>query len=173
LRATRWVRFVVTFALGVAVAFGGTTAGAAPKASACQLLTTDRLRAALGSTFRVVYRYQTGTESDCEYDGIGPVRVATVEVDRGKQAKVVMAKALKVGRDTLKSVASDPPAKLAGLGQQAYYSLDRFLGEGSILVLDGTTFVAVSAVVALHNDTALVSKTVLTGLARQALARAK
>jgi hypothetical protein len=164
---------VVTFALGFAVAFGGTAAGAAPRSNACQLLTTDGLRAALGSTFRIGFRYQAGTESDCLYDGIGPVRVATFHVDRGKHGKVGMAKALKVRRETLKSIASDPPVKFAGLGQQAYYSLDRFLGEGSILVLDGNTFVAVSAVVALHNDTALVSETVLSGLARQALARAK
>lgn len=173
MRSARWVRLVVTFALGAAVAFGGTAAGAAPKVGACQLLTTDELSAALGTTFQPGSRYHAGTGTTCGYDGIGPVRGATVRVARGKQAKVAMAKTLKALRETLKSVDSDPPAKVAGLGKKAYYSLDSFLDEGSIEVLDGKTFLQVTAIVAPNNDTALVSESVLSGLAEKALARAK
>lgn len=170
MRSARWVRFVVTFALGGAVAFGG-TAGSAPNAGVCEVLTTDELSAALGSTFQPGSRYHAGTGTTCGYDGIGPVRGATVRVARGKQAKVAMAKTLKALREILKSVDSDPPVKVAGLGTKAYYSLDGFLDEGSIEVLDDKVFVQVTAIVAPNNDPALVSEAVLSGLAKQALAR--
>jgi len=172
-KPTRWARFAVTFTLGATVAFGGTAAGAATKASPCQLLTTSELGVALGSTFTAKPPYHAGTGITCGYDGVGPVRGATVRVARGKQAKVAMTKTLHALRDILKSVDSNPPAKVAGLGTKAYYSLDAFLGEGGIVVLDGKVFVQVTAIVAPNNDTALVSELVLKGLAKKALARAR
>jgi hypothetical protein len=169
----RWVRPVVTLVLGAAVAFGTLPAGAAPQAGACQLLTPDELSAALSSSFQPGSPYSAGTGTTCGYDGIGPVRGATVRIARGKQASVAMAKTLKALRDTLKSIHSEPPTKVAGLGDKAYYSLDDFLDEGSIEVLHGKTFVQVTAIVASRGDTALVSEAILRGLAKQALKRAK
>jgi hypothetical protein len=163
----------IAFALGTAVAFAGTAAAATPKAGPCQLLTTSELHAALGSTFQAKPPYHAGTGITCAYDGVGPVRGATVRVARGKQAKVAMAKTLHALRDTLKSINSNPPAKVAGIAKKAYYSLDAFLGEGGIVVLDGKIFVQVTAIVAPNNDTALVSESVFRALATQALARAR
>lgn len=172
MKSARWVCVVVSFALGGAFAFGG-TAGSAPRVGACDVLTTEELNAALGSTFQPGTPYHAGTGTTCGYDGIGPVRGATVRVARGKQAKVAMATTLKALREILKSVDSDPPVKVAGLGKKAYYSLDGFLDEGSIEVLDGKIFIQVTAIVAPDNDTALVSDAVLSGLAEKALVGAK
>ncbi len=169
MKSACWVLVVASFALG---AFGG-TAGSAPKADVCAFLTTDELNAALGSTFQPGSPYEAGAGTTCGYDGIGPVRGATVRVARGKHAKVAMAGTLKALREILESVDSDPPVKLAGLGKKAYYSLDGFLDEGSIEVLDGKIFIQVTAIVAPNNDTALVSNEVLRGLAEKVLARAK
>jgi len=169
----RGVRLVVTLVLGAAVAFGAMPAGAAPKVGACELLTTDELSAALSSSFQPGSPYSAGTGTTCGYDGIGPVRGATVRIARGKQASVAMAKTLKALRDTLKSIHSEPPTKVAGLGDRAYYSLDTFLDEGSVEVLHGKTFVQVTAIVAPGGNTALVSEAILGGLANQALQRAK
>lgn len=170
--STSRVRLVAAIALCAVVAFGG-TAASAPRAGVCALLTTDELAAALGSTFGHGPPYQAGTGTTCGYDGIGPVRGATVRVARGKHAKVAMTTTLRALRETLASVGSDPPVKIAGLGKKAYYSLDEFIGEGSIEVLDGKVFVQVTAIVAPNNDTALVSEAVLSELAKQALTRAK
>jgi len=153
--------------------FGGTPAVAATKNGPCQLLTTSELHAALGSTFLATPPYHAGTGITCAYDGVGPVRGATVRVARGKQAKAAMVSTLRALRDTLRSVNSNPPSKVAGLGKKAYYSLDAFLGEGGIVVLDGKTFVQVTAIVSPNNDTALVSTLVLKGLAKKALSHAK
>lgn len=144
--STSRVRLVAAIALCAVVAFGG-TAASAPRAGVCALLTTDELAAALGSTFGHGPPYQAGTGTTCGYDGIGPVRGATVRVARGKHAKVAMTTTLRALRETLASVGSDPPVKIAGLGKKAYYSLDEFIGEGSIEVLDGKVFVQVTAIV--------------------------
>jgi len=158
--------------LSLAVALAGAPAGAAPKASVCDLVTTAELNAALGSTFGPGNRYVAGTGVTCGFEGTGPVRGATVRVARGKAAKVAMAKTLRALRETLRSVHSNPPEKVAGLGDRAYSSLDEFLHEGSVEVLDGKTFVQVSAILAPGADPKLVSPRVLTGLAARALDRA-
>ncbi|MCJ7437347.1 MAG: hypothetical protein MUP97_06250 [Acidimicrobiia bacterium] len=170
--ATRSVRIIVVLSLVAAIALGGAPAGAAPKAAACDLVTTGELGAALGSTFGPGEQYVAGTGVTCGFEATGPVRGATVRVARGKQAKVAMTKSLKALRETLRSVDSDPPKKVAGLGDKAYYSLDEFLDEGSVEVLDGKTFVQVTAILSPGADPGLVSEQVLTGLARQALDRA-
>jgi hypothetical protein len=168
---------MVMVGLAVAVAVAGPSAGsaavAAPEVDACQLLTTDELGVALDSVFQPGSAYDAGTGTSCGFDGIGPVRGATVRVASGKQAKLAMTRTLKALRQTLRDVDSEPPRKVAGLGDKAYSSLDEFLGEGSIEVLDGKTFVQVTAIVAANGDTAAVSASVLRGLAEQALARAK
>jgi hypothetical protein len=169
----RWVRLVVTFVLGAVVAFWAPPASAAPKAGACELLTTDELSAALSSSFQPGSPYSAGTGTTCGYNGLGPVRGATVRVARGKQASGAMAKTLKALRDTLKSIHSKSPAKVAGLGDKAYYSLDDFLREASIEVLHGKTFIQVTAIVAPGGDTKRVSMSNLRSLAKQALKRAK
>ncbi len=159
--------------LGMAVAVAGPTgiAAAAPKVDACSALTTDELGAALDSVFQPGSAYDAGTGTSCGFDGVGPVRGATVRVAAGKQAKVAMTRTLKALRQTLHDVESAPPSKVRGLGDKAYSSLDEFLGEGSIEVLDGKTFVQVTAIVAANGDTTAVSESVLRGLAEQALAR--
>lgn len=146
---------------------------AATKNGPCRLLTTSELHAALGSTFTPKPPYHVGTGITCAYIGIGPVRGATVRVARGKQANVAMASTLRALRVTLQSVSSRPPSKVAGLGKKAYYSLDAFLGEGGIVVLDGKTFVQVTAIVSPNGDTALVSEDVLKRLAKKGLTRAR
>lgn len=166
------VRIVVMLSLAAAIALMAAPVGAAPKAAACDLVTTDELNAALGSTFGPGEQYVAGTGVTCGFEGTGPVRGATVRVARAKQAKVAMAKTLRALRETLRSVSSDPPKKVAGLGDKAYYSLDEFLDEGSVEVLDGKTFVQVTAIVSPGADPGLVSERVLTGLAQQALDRA-
>jgi hypothetical protein len=170
---TQGIRIGVAVVLGASVAFGAAAAGAAPKPGACELLTTDQLGLALESTFQPGSAYDAGTGTSCGYDGIGPVRGATVRVARGKEAKVAMARSLKALREILESIDSAPPTKVAGLGTKAYYSLDEFLDEGSIEVLDGKLFIQVTAIVAPSGDTALVSEAVLSGLAEEALAAAK
>lgn len=170
-------RSTMVVGLGAAVALAvlgvGGVAVAAPKVDACQLLTTDELGVALGSVFEPGSAFNAGTGTSCGFDGVGPVRGATVRVASGKQAKLAMTRTLKALRQTLHDIDSDPPSKVAGLGDKAYSSLDEFLGEGSIEVLDGKTFVQVTAIVAANGDTAAVSESVLQGLAEQALARAK
>jgi hypothetical protein len=163
---------VAVVALTAGSAAGAVTRAAAPKVDPCTLLTTDELGVALDSVFQPGSPYQAGTGTSCGFDGTGPVRGATVRVASGKQAKVAMARTLKALRQTLRDIDSGPPTKVAGLGDKAWYSLDEFLGEGSIEVLNGRTFVQVTAIVAPSGDTAAVSETVLRGLAEQALARA-
>jgi hypothetical protein len=165
---------MMVLALGTAVALAGLggIAAAAPKVDACQLLTTEELGVALDSVFQPGNAYDAGTGRSCGFDGIGPVRGATVRVASGKQAKLAMTRTLKALRQTLQGLDSDPPRRVTGLGDKAYYSLDEFLGEGSIEVLDGKTFVQVTAIVAANGDTAAVSESVLRGLAEQALVRA-
>ena len=172
-RSARRARLVATLVLGAAVTLGGAASGASAKVDACQLVTTGELSAALNSTFQPGSPYVAGIGITCGYDGTGPVRGATVRIARGKQAQVAMTTSLKALRETLRSVHSDPPVKVAKLGKKAYFSLDRFIGEGGIVVLDGTTFIQVTAVVAPNTDTAFVAKAVLRQLAEQALARAK
>ena len=164
---------LLTVVLGAAVAFGAMPAGAAPKAGACELLTTDELNVALSGSFRPGSPSSVGTGTTCGYEGMGRVRGATVRIARGKQASVAMTKTLKALRDTQRSIHGALPTKVAGLGDKAYYSLDTFLDEGSIEVLYDKTFVQVTAIVAPGGDPALVSDAVLRGLAKQALKRAR
>jgi hypothetical protein len=161
---------VVVVGAAVALAVISGAAVAAPKVDACSVLTTDELGAALDSVFQPGSAYDAGTGTSCGFDGIGPVRGATVRVAVGKQAKQAMTRTLKALRQTLHDIDSEPPTKVAGLGDKAWYSLDEFLGEGSIEVLDGKTFVQVTAIVAANGDTTVVSESVLRGLAEQALA---
>jgi hypothetical protein len=163
----------VTAAADVVTARAATPKVATPKVGACDLLSTDDLGLALGSAFQAGSPFDVGAGTSCGFDAIGPVRGATTRVVRGKAAKTAMATTLKALRDTLRSVDSAPPSKVAGLGDKAFYSLDEFLGEGSIEVLDGKTFVQVTAIVAPNGDQGLVSEAVLSGLAEQALAAAK
>lgn len=159
-------------AIGAVPASAATPKAATPKIGACGLLSTDELGLALESSFQPGSPFDAGTGTSCGFDAIGPVRGATTRVVRGKAAKTAMATTLKALREILRSVDSAPPSKVAGLGDKAYYSLDEFLGEGSIEVLDGKTFVQVTAIVAPKGDQALVSEAVLSGLAEQALAAA-
>ncbi|HEU5300700.1 MAG TPA: hypothetical protein VFW06_00525 [Acidimicrobiia bacterium] len=84
-----------------------------------------------------------------------------------------MARTMKALRETLASIDSEPPVKVPGLGTKAFYSLDSFLGEGSIEVLERKLFLQVTAIVSPGHDTDLVSSAVLRDLAEKALARAK
>jgi hypothetical protein len=170
--AARWVRIVVMLSLAAAIALVAAPAGAAPKAAACDLVTTAELDAALGSTFGPGEQYVAGTGVTCGFEGTGPVRGATVRVARGKDAKVAMARTLKALRETLRSIDSEPPKRVADLGDKAFYSLDEFLDEGSLEVLDGKIFVQVTAILSPGADPSLVSERVLAGLAAQALDRA-
>jgi len=169
---TRALRFVGVLAVAGAIALMDAPAGAAPKAAACDLVTTDELDAALGSTFGPGEQYVAGTGVTCGFEGTGPVRGATVRSARGKQAKVAMTKSLRALRETLKSIDSDPPRKVAGLGDKAYYSLDEFLDEASLEVLDGKTYVQVTAILSPGADPGFVAESVLIGLATRALDRA-
>jgi len=153
------------------IMFGAATVGAAPKAAVCDLITTDDLNATFGSTFGPGEQYVAGTGVTCGFEGTGPVRGATVRVARGKAARVAMAKSLRALRETLRSVDSPPPKKVADLGDRAYYSLDEFLDEGSLEVLDGRTFVQVTAILSPGANPSAVSERVLTGLATGVLDR--
>lgn len=167
----RGSRFVPLLAVAVAVTLGAAPVGAVPNAGVCALVTIDELDAALGSTFQPGSADQIGTGRTCSYEGVGPVRGATVRVARGKQAKLAMSRTLEALRETQRDIGSKPPKKVAGLGDRAYYSLDEFLDEGFVEVLDGRTFVQVTAILSPGGDPALISEPVLVGLARQALAR--
>ncbi len=170
------VRSAAVLALGAVAALAGLTgpahAAAAPGVRVCDLLTPQELAAALGSTFEPGHAYDAGTGTTCGFDGTGTARGATVRLATGKQARLAMTRTLKALRQTLHDVDSPPPTKVAGLGDKAFYALDEFLGEGSIEVLDGKTFVQVTAIVAANGDPASVSESVLRGLAERALARA-
>jgi hypothetical protein len=83
-----------------------------------------------------------------------------------------MARTLKALRETLRSIDSEPPKRVADLGDRAFYSLDEFLDEGMLEVLDGKIFVQVTAILSPGADPVLVSERVLAGLAAQALDRA-
>lgn len=168
----RSARIVVMVSLVGAIVLIPAPAGAVPKAAACDLVTTDELQTAFGSTFRPGESYVAGTGVTCGFEGVGPVRGATVRVARAKQAKVAMTKSLKALRETLRSIDSDPPKKVAGLGDKAYYSLDEVIDEGSLEVLDGKTYIQVTAILSPGADPGLVSERVLTVLAARALDRA-
>ena len=170
--ATRTLRFAGVLSLAGAIAFTAAPVGAAPKAAACDLVTTGELDAALGSTFGPGEQYVAGTGETCGFEGTGPVRGATVRIARGKQAKVAMTRSLRALRETLKSIDSDPPRKVAGLGAKAYYSLDEFLDEASVEVLDGKTYVQVTAILSPGADPGFVAESVLVGLAERARDRA-
>ena len=170
--SSRAVRVVGVLSLAGVLVLMAAPAGAATKPAACDLVATDELDAALGSTFGPGEQYVAGTGVTCGFEGTGPVRGATVRVARGKQAKVAMTKSLRALRETLRSIDSDPPRKVAGLGTRAYYSLDEFLDEGSIEVLDGKTYIQVTAILSPGAAPDFVSESVLADLAARALARA-
>ena len=169
---TRTLRFAGAVSLVGAVALMAAPVGAVPKAAACALVTTGELDTALGSTFGPGEQYVAGTGVTCGFEGTGPVRGATVRIARGKQAKVAMTRSLRALRETLKSIDSDPPRKVAGLGDKAYYSLDEFIKEASLEVLDGRTYVQVTAALSPGADPGFVAESVLVGLAERALDRA-
>jgi hypothetical protein len=170
--SVRAVRVILTGSLAAAIGVlsASTVATAAPEV--CGLVTTDELAATLHSTFGAGRRYVAGTGVTCGFDGTGPVRNATVRVARGKQAKVALASTLRALRQNLKEVQISPPKRVAGLGDKAYFSLDTFLGEGSVEVLRGRTFVQVTAAVSPGADPALVAEPALKALATEVLARA-
>jgi hypothetical protein len=170
--SVRAVRVILTVSVAAAIGLLSAPAVATAAPKVCGLVTTDELAATLHSTFGAGKRYVAGTGVTCGFDGTGPVRNATVRVARGKQAKVALASTLRALRQTLQDVRSPPPKRAAGLGDKAYYSLDTFLGEGSVEVLRGQTFVQVTAAVSPGADPALVSEPALKALAAEVLARA-
>jgi hypothetical protein len=171
--STYVVRLILVSSLAAAVGIVSAPIVAdAASPDVCSLVTADELGATLHSSFGAGRRYVAGSGVTCAFDGTGSVRIATVRVARGKQARVVMASTLRAIRQKLKEVRSPPPTRVAGLGGQAYFSLDTFLGEGSIEVLRGRTFVAVTAAISPGTDPAFVSEPVLRPLAAQALGRA-
>ncbi len=159
----------VTFA-GPPLAAGTTDSKPTP---VCALITTDELSVTFASEFGAGDAYSAGTGKTCGYTGTGLVRFVTVRIAHKGSAKLAFRRTLRALRTTLRDIDSPPPVVVEGLGDRAYYAMDEFLGEAYLQVLDGRTFVQVTAALTKSDDDrSVVAQPVLVALATRVLERA-
>ena len=135
---------------------------------------TDELASIFASEFAPGEAYTAGAGKTCGYTGTGAVRFVTVRIAHGRNAKPAFRRTLRAVRQTLHGVDSPPPVAVDGLGDRAYYAFDEFIGEASLQVLDGRTFVQVTAALtASRGERSVAAEAVLAGLATDVLSRTR